>query len=397
MKTHHKFIFQNSKQMEALPSESVDLVVTSPPYPMIEMWDKIFCDLSPSVGNAIDRSAGMEAFESMHQQLDPVWDEVFRVLKNGRFACINIGDATRKLNGAFQLYTNHSRIISYMQKLGFCSLPAILWRKQTNAPTKFMGSGTLPAGAYVTLEHEYILIFRKGSKREFNKPEEKQLRRESAFFWEERNTWFSDIWFDIKGTPQELVNKDTRSRSAAYPFELAYRLINMYSVKDDMVLDPFLGIGTTMAAAMASGRNSIGFEIDSTLNETIQSIPDSFINYSNDYIENRIRSHILFCAKRIQESDSIKYVNKHYGFPVMTDPEQELLLNALVHIKGTCENEFQVLYADEPQPMFCKDWKIEQEKLEKNPNLADKNNSKGERASLRKEDVRSSQLRLFQE
>ena len=201
MKTQHKFIFQNSKQMGALPSERADLVVTSPPYPMIKMWDKIFCDLNPSIENALDSSAGMEAFELMHQQLDPVWDEVFRVLKNGRFACINIGDAVRTINGDFQLYTNHSRILSYMQKLGFSSLPAILWRKQTNAPDKFMGSGTLPANAYVTLEHEYILIFRKGSKRVFNKPEEKQLRRESAFFWAERNTWFSDIWFDIKGTP----------------------------------------------------------------------------------------------------------------------------------------------------------------------------------------------------
>jgi DNA modification methylase len=383
--------------MEALPFESVDLVVTSPPYPMIKMWDKIFCDLNPSIGNAIDRSASMEAFELMHQQLDPVWDEVFRVLKNGRFACINIGDAVRTINSDFQLYTNHSRILSYMQKLGFSSLPAILWRKQTNAPDKFMGSGTLPANAYVTLEHEYILIFRKGSKRVFNKPEEKQLRQESAFFWEERNTWFSDIWFDIKGTPQELGDKDTRSRSAAYPFELAYRLINMYSAKDDLVLDPFLGIGTTMAAAMASGRNSIGFEIDSTLKETMQSIPDSIIDFSNDYIQNRIESHILFSAKRIKEKGPMKYVNKHYGFPVMTKAEKELLLNALVKIKATGDNEFELLYSDEPQPVFCGDWKAELEKLEKDPNLADKYNSKRQKASLRKKGVSSSQLGLFQE
>jgi DNA modification methylase len=381
--------------MEALPSESVDLVVTSPPYPMIKMWDKIFCDLNPSIGNAIDSSAGMEAFELMHQQLDPVWDEVFRILKYGRFACINIGDAVRTINGDFQLYTNHSRILGYMQKLGLRSLPAVLWRKQTNAPDKFMGSGTLPAGAYVTLEHEYILIFRKGSKREFNKPEEKQLRRESAFFWEERNTWFSDIWFDIKGTPQELGDKDTRSRSAAYPFELAYRLINMYSAKDDLVLDPFLGIGTTMAAAMASGRNSIGFEIDATLKETIQSIPDSIIDFSNEYIQNRIKSHILFSAKRIKEKGPMKHVNKHYGFPVMTKPEQELLLNDLVNIKVAGDNEFEVLYSDEPQPMFCKDWETELERFKNIPNLVDKYNSKREKASLRKKGVNPSQLGLF--
>ena len=122
MKTQHKIIFQNAKQMDALPSESVDLVVTSPPYPMIKMWDKIFSGLNPSIKDALDRSAGMEAFELMHQELDPVWNEVFRVLKYGGFACINIGDATRTINGDFQLYTNHSRIQSYLQQLGFSQL-----------------------------------------------------------------------------------------------------------------------------------------------------------------------------------------------------------------------------------------------------------------------------------
>jgi DNA modification methylase len=119
MKTSHRIIYNNSKNMEAVPSESVDLIVTSPPYPMIEMWDEIFSDLNPLIRETLDRSAGMEAYELMHQQLDPVWDEVYRVLKEGRFLCINIGDATRTINGDFKLYTNHSRIQSYLQKLGF--------------------------------------------------------------------------------------------------------------------------------------------------------------------------------------------------------------------------------------------------------------------------------------
>ena len=71
------------------------------------------------------------------------------------------------------LYPNHSRILAAMLKTGFSALPLILWRKPTNAPNKFMGSGMLPAGAYVTLEHEYILILRKGSKREFQQSPEK--------------------------------------------------------------------------------------------------------------------------------------------------------------------------------------------------------------------------------
>ena len=396
MKTQHKIIFQNSNKMEQLPSASVDLVVTSPPYPMIEMWDDIFGDLNPAIIKTLDRSAGMEAYEMMHQELDRIWDEVYRVLKVGGFACINIGDATRTINGDFRLYTNHSRIQSYLQKLGLSSLPAILWRKQTNAPNKFMGSGMLPAGAYVTLEHEYILIARKGSKRIFKKADEKQNRRESAFFWEERNTWFSDIWLDIKGTQQELDIKDTRSRSGAFPFELAYRLINMYAAKSDLVLDPFLGIGTTMAAAMASGRDSIGFEIDSRLKETIHSIPKLIIDFSSDYIQNRIERHILFSAQWIQENGPMKYTNKHYGFPVMTAQEKELIFNSPIKVKSTGDNRFEVFYSEIPQKLFCKDWETELPKFGFNPELISDSFNQQNKRSLKSKRVHSSQLGLFQ-
>ena len=159
MKTTHKVIFGNSANMNTIPSGSIDLVITSPPYPMIEMWDEMFSEQSPEVANALQNEYGNLAFELMHQELDKVWNEVFRVLKYGGIACINIGDATRTIGGTFQLYSNHSRILSYCLKTGFVALPEILWRKQTNAPNKFMGSGMLPPSAYVTLEHEFILIF----------------------------------------------------------------------------------------------------------------------------------------------------------------------------------------------------------------------------------------------
>ena len=133
-----------------MSNESIDLVVTSPPYPMIEMWDQIFTSQNEKIGRALNKKDGPTAFELMHQELDKVWDELYRVLKVGGIACINIGDATRTINSHFALYTNHSRIQTYMQKLGFSALPAILWRKQTNAPNKFMGSGMMPPGAYVT-------------------------------------------------------------------------------------------------------------------------------------------------------------------------------------------------------------------------------------------------------
>ena len=202
METVHKTILRSAADLAVLESESIDLVVTSPPYPMIEMWDRVFGQQDERIDRSIQDGDGSRAFELMHQLLDAVWRECYRVLKPGAFACINIGDATRKIADGFRLYTNHSRVTSFCESLGFQSLPAILWRKQTNAPNKFMGSGMLPSGAYVTLEHEYIRILRKGGKRSFTNPEADRRKR-SAFFWEERNVWFSDLW-DFKGIGQEL-------------------------------------------------------------------------------------------------------------------------------------------------------------------------------------------------
>jgi DNA modification methylase len=353
MKTSHQIIFDNSNNMNNIPSESISLVVTSPPYPMIKMWDEMFISQNPAIGNALKRQKGPDAFELMHRILDDVWNEVYRVLMNGGIACINIGDATRTINNNFSLYQNHTRIMSYLLKLGFSALPAILWRKQTNAPNKFMGSGMLPPGAYVTLEHEYLLIVRKGQKREFKTPKDKQIRRQSAFFWEERNVWFSDIWLDVKGASQNLFDNKVRNRSAAYPFEVPYRLINMFSVKGDTVLDPFLGIGTTMYAAMTAGRNSIGFELDKDLRDSIRSRLDTIIFYSNELINNRLSSHLSFLNEKYKTGKEFKYLNKHYGFPVVTNQEKELLINSVVKAKETNNNNFEIIYSEEPQQEFC--------------------------------------------
>lgn len=349
MKTRQQVILGNSQKMKALESASVDLMVTSPPYPMIEMWDDMFSNQKATIKKALQRRDGPKAFELMHRELDPVWHEVYRVLKPGGFACINIGDATRTINENFVLYPNHMRIMRAMLETGFSSLPCILWRKQTNAPNKFMGSGMLPAGAYVTLEHEYILIFRKGRKREFIHDAAKKRRRESAIFWEERNQWFSDVWMDIKGTRQELADKQTRMRSAAYPFELVYRLINMYSAKGDLVLDPFLGTGTTIAAAIVSGRNAVGYEIDGSLKDPIFSILDNITTFANAYLIQRLNNHLTFIKERIESKKPIKHVNAHYHFPVVTNQEKELLFNGVASVQKKGVNEIEVMYSDEPQ------------------------------------------------
>jgi len=356
MKTKHKTIFSDSKNMKELSDESVDLLVTSPPYPMIEMWDDMFSQQNPEIREKLDNGSVSAAYELMHRLLDETWKEAYRVLKSGGFACINIGDATRTINGNFALYTNHARILKYAQEIGFSSLPCVLWRKQTNAPNKFMGSGMLPAGAYVTLEHEYVLILKKGPKRVFKKEEDKSNRRGSAFFWEERNLWFSDVWFDIKGTLQALNNKDTRKRSAAYPFELVYRLINMYSAKGDLIVDPFLGMGTTTIAAMASGRNSIGYEIDSTLQEINNHFQNAFLKTSQELIHQRLVNHIEFVHQRMESKGKLKHENIHYGFPVMTAQERELLINDPIGIEESDRNTVKVEYSTVPQQGFCKDW-----------------------------------------
>jgi DNA modification methylase len=342
MQTSHQLHFGDARKMKAIGDNSVDLVVTSPPYPMIQMWDTLFARLDPAVAKALTQNHGMMAFERMHAALDPVWAEVHRVLKPGAIACINIGDAVRKIGDDFMLYPNHARILSRMLTIGFQPLPLILWRKPTNAPNKFMGSGMLPPGAYVTLEHEHILVLRKGSKRDFSETEDKQRRRESAFFWEERNTWFSDVWMGLIGATQRLADNDIRKRSAAFPFELPYRLINMFSVKGDLVLDPFLGLGTTLLAAMATGRNGIGIELEPDFRETVAGSLSAVTSIAYRRLSDRLADHLEFVQQRTAAGRTIKHRNRPYGFPVMTAQEVELVFHRPKTVSQIAEDTFLV-------------------------------------------------------
>lgn len=332
--TRHKIEFYDSRILLTVKNESVDLVVTSPPYPMIEMWDRLFASLNPEIADSLQQFNGRSAFELMNLELDKIWNELARVVKESGLVCINIGDATRKIGNQFQLYSNHSRITSKFIALGFQPLPIALWKKSTNAPNKFMGSGMLPAGAYITLEHEYILVFRKGGKREFNTVDEKSLRNQSAFFWEERNKWFSDSW-DLKGAKQATNNDNVRERNAAYPFEIPYRLINMYSVKGDTVLDPFLGTGTTTLAAISSERNSIGIEYDKNFSSIILGGVKDLCKIANSVITKRLEDHVKFCEEYQKEKGSLKYKNECFGFPVMTKQEKGLDLKHISRIDST--------------------------------------------------------------
>jgi DNA modification methylase len=344
--TRHQFFLEDARNMSAVEDQSVHLVVTSPPYPMIEMWDEHFSASNVAIDDALSRSDADQAFELMHQELDAIWRELHRVLVPGGIACINIGDATRTIQGHFRLYANHARVIQTLQSIGFSQLPTILWRKTTNAPNKFMGSGMFPPGAYVTLEHEYILIFRKGAKREFHTDEQKSARRESAFFWEERNLWFSDVWMGLPGTIQNLNRSDVRKRSAAFPLALPYRLINMFTVKGDTVLDPFLGSGTTMLAAMCAGRNTLGYEIDPDMQPVLLEKIADVSNTAQELIDERLAAHHLFIKERAASKGDLKYVNRHYGFAVMTRQEQELCLDRVKTVQFLSGNCFTVEYVN---------------------------------------------------
>ncbi|NHI91624.1 MAG: site-specific DNA-methyltransferase [Candidatus Lokiarchaeota archaeon] len=344
LSTKHLLYFKNSKLMDEIEDESIDLVVTSPPYPMIEMWDDLFCMLNPKIKINLEKNDGKSAHDLMLNELNKTWIEIARVLKTGGIVCINIGDATRKIGKNFQIFSNHSKIINQFESLNFIILPEILWRKQSTKPNKFMGSGTLPTSAYVTQEHEFILIFRKGEPRNFKSKDEN--RYNSAYFWEERNIWFSDIWMDLKGINQKLNHNDLRERSAAFPFELAYRLINMYSIQGDTVLDPFLGTGTTSFAAIASCRNSFGYETDSNFQALIDERIENINTFSNDCTKERIKNHLDFIKKRELMEKEIKYISNEYGFKVMTKQEVEIILYQIKHIKKLEDlNGFEVSYS----------------------------------------------------
>lgn len=301
------------------------LVVTSPPYPMIGMWDESFSAQSDEIRNALAAEDGQAAFDAMHGILDEVWRLCHEMLVEGGLVCVNIGDAVRTVRGSFRLYPNAARALAGLEAAGFTALPPVVWRKPTNSPTKFMGSGMLPGGAYVTLEHEMILIARKGGLRRPRTETERARRRRSAIFWEERNEWYSDLWM-LKGVRQALGPADRgglRERSAAFPLEIAYRLIAMHSWMGDLVVDPFAGTGTTAAAAAALARSSLSLDRDPSLvsaaarwlgeGETVRTL--------GQRSRGRLSDHGQFVRARDRHPG---HLNRPYGFPVVTSQETDL-------------------------------------------------------------------------
>jgi DNA modification methylase len=241
----------DARDLPGVPSETVALVVTSPPYPMLPQWDELF------------RRWGATGFDAMHARLAEAWAACRRALVPGGILAVNIGDALRTLDGEFRLWPNHVRVALDCEALGLRPLPYILWKKPTNRPNAFLGSGFDPPNAYVTLDCEFILLFRKGSPRRF--PPKDPRRVESRYSRSERDVWFSQVWTDIRGVRQGPDG----TRTGAFPPAVPERLIRMFSVVGDTVLDPFAGTGTTLWEASRLGRDSVGVEIDPALYESL--------------------------------------------------------------------------------------------------------------------------------
>lgn len=253
-------VIAESSEKLPLADASVHLVVTSPPYPMIEMWDGLF---EAWTGRKVRDPA---FYAACHAALARVWSECARVLVPGGIAAVNVGDATRTLDD-FQLYPNHVDVTRACVAAGLTPLVPILWKKPTNKPNAFLGSGFLPPNAYVTLDCEHILIFRKGPPRKL--PPKDLLRYASEFSKAERDTWFSQVW-DLRGAGQ--ASDEMARRTAAFPEEVPSRLVRMFSLLGETVLDPFAGTGTTLRVAAAEGRRAVGCETEPALQRALATL-----------------------------------------------------------------------------------------------------------------------------
>jgi hypothetical protein len=163
----------------------------------------------------------------------------------------------------------------------------------------------------------------------------------------------------------------------------------MFSVKGDHILDPFLGIGTTMYAAMAACRNSIGYELDNNFYDAIVSRLNGIVRFANRRITERLENHCVFVADQFEKKGKFKYLNKNYRFPVMTTQETALLLNALQSVEQIEKYRFEVLYSNTPQKNFDGDWD--------NLMMMDSKEKKLKEAASRKRNKKLKQKQLFED
>ena len=244
-KTSHKIINGDSRKMTELDNESVDLVITSPPYWQLKDY---------GTENQIGYN---DTYEEYINNLNLVWKESYRVLNNGCRLCVNIGDqfARAVYYGRYKVIPIRTEIIKFCEAIGFDYMGAVIWQKKTTSNTtggaSLMGSYPTPRNGILSIDYEFILLFKKlGTP---IKPD-KELKEQSKMTKEEWKEYFAGHW-NFGGTKQD-------GHIAMFPEELPKRLIKMFSFVGDMVLDPFLGSGTTSLAARNLNRNSVGYEMN---------------------------------------------------------------------------------------------------------------------------------------
>ena len=225
-------IHNSAENMEMFPDNSIHLMVTSPPYNVSKEYDD---DLS------------LEEYLTL---LKNVFTETYRVLVNGGRACINVANLGRKPYIPLSDY-----ISKIMLDLGFNMRGEIIWDKAASAsPSTAWGSWMSASNPTLRDIHEYILIFSKGDYKRERQVGEKEVKKntiEKEHFIE----WTKSIWTFNAESAKKI------GHPAPFPIELPYRLIHLFSFETDIILDPFIGSGTTGIAALESKRHFVGLEI----------------------------------------------------------------------------------------------------------------------------------------
>jgi DNA modification methylase len=286
MKTHHKIIIGDSRQMSEVRDNSVHLVITSPPYWQLKDYGS-------------DNQIGFnDSYENYINNLNLVWKECYRTLNNGCRLCINIGDqfARAVYYGRYKVIPIREEIIKFCETVGFDYMGAVIWQKVTTSNTTGggvqMGSYPYPRNGILKLDYEFILIFKKLG--EGPKPTIEQ-KQQSIMTAEEWNTFFAGHW-NFGGAKQN-------GHIAVFPEELPRRLIKMFSFIGETILDPFTGSGTTSVAAKNLDRNSIGFEIN---HEFIPIIKEKLKAYQRDILGTTYE----FIKQENKENDFGKEIQK---------------------------------------------------------------------------------------
>ncbi len=224
----NKIFCSSSERMNEIPDSSVHLMVTSPPYNACKEYDKDF------------------TLEEYLNLLQNVFQEVYRVLVPGGRACINIANLGRK-----PYIPLHAYVIEIMEKIGYIMRGEVIWDKQTGGGTAW-GSWKSPANPVLRDQHEYILIFCKDTLSRRNPYHRKSTITKKEFLDFTRSIW---------AFPPESAT--SVGHPAPFPEELPYRLIQLFTFQDEVILDPFIGSGTSGLAALKTKRNYIGYDIES--------------------------------------------------------------------------------------------------------------------------------------